>query len=524
MLDNLDDLKKFSERSNAERTARSNGESKQWCAVVKVLKTHYHEPDLAAARVLYAAVAAHRLTGQPVWPMVVAPPATMKTELIRALDGLPEVHSIDGVTSKTFISGQIRDNDAVEAEPKYSSLLHRIGPSGVILCSDFSTILAIKSDDRKAILADLRRIYDGELKKEFGTSDIVPVWEGRITFVAGVTPSIDKHHLAIQSLGDRFVMVRWGRVGEEAALQAMMQDIKQARTDLKKGLFTSCSARCQKQSPKFLTRCCAGWRPLQSSPCVVAPMFHEPLMATKRSSVTRKAESAPRLAQQLCQLAKGSARLSHRSLVDSEDFAVAKRAGFDCIPDRRRTMLEGAIAGGRIATDSSTKYYDRQDLEVLGLVEGDHLSERARRLLMRIDQFTETPPSASEGTSICPEVGGTSPIFNTSLYLSSVGELDVYVATSMRTREDFHTMAAFCDEVFSSRRLRRFDLRYFDPTVSAATNHEDKGLIECLMVKCAKVLIYNAGDKESYGKDAEAAMALSLGEVDPILWTGFRHS
>ena len=57
-------------------------------------------------------------------------------------------------------------------------------------------------------------------------------------------------------------------------------------------------------------------------------------------------------------------------------------------------MLEGAIAGGRIATDSSTKYYDRQDLEVLGLVEGDHLSERARRLLMRIDQFTETPPSS----------------------------------------------------------------------------------------------------------------------------------
>ena len=77
-------------------------------------------------------------------------------------------------------------------------------------------------------------------------------------------------------------------------------------------------------------------------------------------------------------------------------------------------------------------------------------------------------------------------------------------------------MAAFCDEVFSSRRLRRFDLRYFDPTVSAATNHEDKGLIECLMVKCTKVLIYNAGDKESYGKDAEAAMALSLGK--PVIF------
>ena len=32
------------------------------------------------------------------------------------------------------------------------------------------------------------------------------------------------------------------------------------------------------------------------------------------------------------------------------------------------------------------------------------------------------------------------------------------------------------------------------------------------MVKCAKVLIYNAGLSDSYGKDAEAAMALSLGK------------
>jgi hypothetical protein len=32
------------------------------------------------------------------------------------------------------------------------------------------------------------------------------------------------------------------------------------------------------------------------------------------------------------------------------------------------------------------------------------------------------------------------------------------------------------------------------------------------MVKCAKVLIYFAGEKESFGKDVEAAMALSLGK------------
>lgn len=106
----------------------------------------------------------------------------------------------------------------------------------------------------------------------------------------------------------------------------------------------------------------------------------------------------------------------------------------------------------------------------------------------------------------------TAALKNTGYYLSMVGDLDVYVATSMRRRADFREMADFCESVFADTRLRDLQVRYFDPTLSAATNHEDKGLIECLMVKCAKVLVYHAGQGESYGKDAEAAMALSLGK------------
>lgn len=107
-------------------------------------------------------------------------------------------------------------------------------------------------------------------------------------------------------------------------------------------------------------------------------------------------------------------------------------------------------------------------------------------------------------------------LINTQYYLSMVSDLDVYVATSMRSREDFREMGRFCDEVFTDEKLKNLNIRYFDPTLSAASGHEDKGLIECLMVKCAKVLIYCAGEKESYGKDAEAAMALSLGK--PVIF------
>ncbi len=105
---------------------------------------------------------------------------------------------------------------------------------------------------------------------------------------------------------------------------------------------------------------------------------------------------------------------------------------------------------------------------------------------------------------------------NTQIYLSMAADLDVYVATSMRDRADFRNMAAVCESIFSHPALRDLHLRYFDPTLSAAGGHEDKGVIECLMVKCTKVLLYCAGTQETYGKDAEAAMALSLGK--PVIF------
>lgn len=103
-------------------------------------------------------------------------------------------------------------------------------------------------------------------------------------------------------------------------------------------------------------------------------------------------------------------------------------------------------------------------------------------------------------------------LHNTKLYLSMADGLDVYVATSMRTRDHFRKMATFCEDVFGNDDLRDLHLRYFDPTMSAADGHVDKGLIECLMVDAAKILVYYAGDRESLGKDFEAAMALSRGK------------
>jgi hypothetical protein len=221
--------------------------SPQWNKVVKVLQENYHNPDIQAVRAVYSAFAAHRLSGQPVWLMLVAPPGSMKTEILNALEGQDNTHFIDQITPNTFISGKIPDPAAKSKIP--SGLRHRIGPTGAIVFSDFSTILELPVDKRGLILADMRRIYDGRLCKEFGTAAPAKdrTREGRITLLVAATPAIDRYYSIFQTLGERFVMVRWNRAdGEDAALRAMNQDTSYAKLELKKAvknLFTGLSSR-----------------------------------------------------------------------------------------------------------------------------------------------------------------------------------------------------------------------------------------------------------------------------------------
>lgn len=165
-------------------------------------------------------------------------------------------------------------------------------------------------------------------------------------------------------------------------------------------------------------------------------------------------------------------------------------------PPTFRQLLEGISESG--SGDRTQLLLSFDDVLDASLVDERELT---RRFDEQFNKFYEARQKASR---------------NTELYLSMVNDLDVYVATSMRNRQNFRDMAEACDLIFGDDRLKDFHLRYFDPTMSAAKGHEDKGLIECLMVKCAKVLIYCEGEKESYGKDAEAAMALSLGK--PVIF------
>jgi hypothetical protein len=315
-----------------------------WQAVENVLRAHYFEPDLLAARLFYSAIAAHDLAdGPPVWPLSIAPPSSGKTDLLEGLRGLPGFHFIDEMTPNTFLSGQLQDgpkNPVTAALAVSSSLLHRIGKSGILVCADFSTITEMKRDDRGRVLAALRRIYDGSYRREFGTSENLGEreWSARLTVAAAGTNEVERCYGVFQSLGERFLKIRWPRpAGVDAALRAMQQNrpavqaaVRAAVHALFSGLPTT---------------------PIDAShdhQVQIAHLADFAVKARTASDTSDEIEGVPRYAQQLLQLAKGSARLARRAYVTAEDLRVVRRAVVDSIPPPRWQVLAYAQRTGKL--------------------------------------------------------------------------------------------------------------------------------------------------------------------------------
>lgn len=90
--------------------------------------------------------------------------------------------------------------------------------------------------------------------------------------------------------------------------------------------------------------------------------------------------------------------------------------------------------------------------------------------------------------------------------------MDVYVATSMRHRHEFHMVHGFIHELFERPEVKELKLRFFDPTQAYCKERIDKGLVEGLMVKRSKCTIYHAQEADTLGKDSELATTLAQGK------------
>lgn len=190
--------------------------SEVWNEYVTVLKSNFHDPDLQALKLPLVAIAAHSLkTAEPIWPVIIGPPSTGKTELgVLPLRNISQAEFISDVSPKCFIAG---------IGNRAGSLLTSTGDSGIWLIKDLTTILSKREADMKEVFGYLREIYDGILNRKVGGKKL-PMWEGKVTIIAACTPYIDRAWNFVNELGDRFIFIRWRRGhGQSQARAAMRQ-------------------------------------------------------------------------------------------------------------------------------------------------------------------------------------------------------------------------------------------------------------------------------------------------------------
>lgn len=180
--------------------------------------------DLDALDCVLSAAASERLGGDPPWLLVVGGSGAAKTETIIPVvkaKGAVSVSTINGEAA--LLSGTSKRDRAKTAT---GGLLRQMGPSGLLVIKDVTSILSMNRDTRALVLAALREVYDGHWTRNVGTDGGQTLdWRGRIVVIGGVTTAWDAAHQVIATMGDRFLLVRLATGDTEkrraAALQAM---------------------------------------------------------------------------------------------------------------------------------------------------------------------------------------------------------------------------------------------------------------------------------------------------------------
>lgn len=135
------------------------------------------------------------LDKDPIWMLIVSPSSGGKSTLLAPTVDISNTHFVDDLTEKTLLSGY-------KVKGKNASLLQMIG-SGMMVFSDFTSILTKNPVTKGEILSQLKLVYDRKVSKFTGTGGVK--WEGKIGVLAGSTPDIYSHLESGRSMGERFI-------------------------------------------------------------------------------------------------------------------------------------------------------------------------------------------------------------------------------------------------------------------------------------------------------------------------------
>jgi len=301
--------------------------------VKDTVKKYLYLEDDTIIDILMGAFLANQLKADPFWLIIIAPPSSAKTELLRGFDGNSKVEFLSSLTPKTLVSGFKKEDGT---EPSLLATLDK----KILILKDFTTILTLRSEHRQEILSQLREIYDGFYNSAYGTGKNFE-WKGRVGLMAACTPEFDNHQAAINILGDRYILFRMNIQNSEAVsnfAQKVIGKEQEMRDEIKctfsKFLtqFDNFIFSTESFSPNDkltnLACFCAGGR------CGVSRNYRNQAIIS-----IPEPEGPARLIKQLTQLGVGIAFSRGKSNIDSEIYKIIAKVGLDLMPTIRKKIL-----------------------------------------------------------------------------------------------------------------------------------------------------------------------------------------
>jgi hypothetical protein len=173
--------------------------------IFKVIHKWMYIRDEIPVDIIMATALAALFPGDPLWTLVIGPPGSGKTEIIRSLSG-EHVYPLDTLTSKTLVSG-LRDNRHPDAP---SGIIQDLNGK-VLVVKDLTVMLpsgtnCVRPEDN--VFNQLRAAYDGEYAAAHGSGMKQQKYKSTFGMIACVTDTIDKLRATNNSLGERFISIR----------------------------------------------------------------------------------------------------------------------------------------------------------------------------------------------------------------------------------------------------------------------------------------------------------------------------
>jgi hypothetical protein len=162
-----------------------------------------------------------RLPGDPLWLMIVAPPAGSKSETMMPVSKYSKVHAVSHLTRTALVSGFNAGKDS--EDPGILGKMDGAGGS-ILMIKDLTPLLTSNEVERDEVFGMLRDAFDGQLRVAYGNGVVREYNELHFAVIAGVTPMIDM--MSGVAMGERFVKFRsdW-QMGRSNDIEKTMQAI-----------------------------------------------------------------------------------------------------------------------------------------------------------------------------------------------------------------------------------------------------------------------------------------------------------